>query len=79
MTGGYAGGQAEWVRVPYADMSLLSLPDDVPDEKALYLSDIVPTSLHACECANVKRNDTVGIWGLGKQYFSSTYISIWLP
>jgi threonine dehydrogenase-like Zn-dependent dehydrogenase len=64
-TGGFAGGQAEYVRVPFADTNLLALPDDVPDEKGLYLSDILCTSYHACKEANIKKGDTVGIWGLG--------------
>lgn len=64
-TGGYAGGQAEYVRAPRADYNLLKIPDKVPDEKALYLSDIVPTSYHSVVCADVKKGDTVAIWGLG--------------
>ena len=43
-TGGFAGGQAEYARVPFGDVNLLKLPDDVPDEKGLYLSDVVSTS-----------------------------------
>jgi len=65
LTGGYPGGQADYVRVPIADQNTLPLPDDVPDEKALYLSDIVPTAYHATEMAEVKEGDTVAIWGLG--------------
>lgn len=64
-TGGFAGGQAEYVRVPFADVNLLPLPDDVPDEKGLYLSDIIPTSFHACFECNIQKGDVVGIWGLG--------------
>ncbi|RPA75987.1 GroES-like protein [Ascobolus immersus RN42] len=63
--GGFAGGQAEYVRVPFGDNSLLKIPDDVPDEKALYLSDIIPTSYHAVLCANVQAGSVVAIWGLG--------------
>lgn len=63
--GGYAGGQAEYVRCPYADTNLLQVPDGVPDEKALFLSDIVPTSYHATECAEVKEGKSVAVWGLG--------------
>jgi threonine dehydrogenase-like Zn-dependent dehydrogenase len=63
--GGFAGGQAEYVRVPFADTNLLPIPDGVPDERALYLSDIVSTSYHACKRAHIKEGDTVGIWGLG--------------
>jgi threonine dehydrogenase-like Zn-dependent dehydrogenase len=64
-TAGFAGGQAEYVRVPFADTNLLALPDDVPDEKGLYLSDILCTSFHACTEAHIEEGQTVGIWGLG--------------
>ncbi|KFA79683.1 hypothetical protein S40288_09070 [Stachybotrys chartarum IBT 40288] len=64
-SGGYAGGQAEYVRCPFGDVNLLKLPDSVPDEKALYLSDIVPTSYHATVCAEVKEGKSVAIWGMG--------------
>lgn len=63
--GGFSGGQAEYVRVPFGDNNLLKLPSDVPDEKGLYLSDIIPTSYHAVQCANVTAGSTVAIWGLG--------------
>ncbi|KAI9781360.1 MAG: hypothetical protein M1816_002380 [Peltula sp. TS41687] len=63
--GGYAGGQAEYVRCPLADNNLLKIPDSVPDEKALYLSDIMPTSYHSVVCAEVSKGKTVAIWGLG--------------
>jgi len=65
LTGGVPGGQAEYVRVPFADRNCLPLPDNVPDDKGLYLSDIVPTAYHGVELANVKEGDKVGIWGLG--------------
>lgn len=63
--GGYAGGQAEYVRCPFGDVNLLKIPDGVPDEKALYLSDIVPTSYHAVQCADVEKGKSVAIWGAG--------------
>jgi len=63
--GGYAGGQAEYVRVPYAAQNLLRLPSEVPDEKGLYLSDILPTSYHAVQDTGVHSGDTVAVWGLG--------------
>lgn len=63
--GGYAGGQAEYVRCPFADNNLLKVPDSVPDEKVLYLSDIVPTSYHSVVCANVDKDKSVAIWGMG--------------
>lgn len=64
-TGGFAGGQAEFVRVPYGDVNLLPLPDDVPDEQGLYLSDVVGTSWNAVVDTGVKKGDTVAVWGAG--------------
>lgn len=64
-TGGFAGGQAEYTRVPYGDVNLLKLPDDVPDEKGLYLSDVVSTSWNCVVDTGVKEGDTVAIWGAG--------------
>jgi threonine dehydrogenase-like Zn-dependent dehydrogenase len=65
LTGGVPGGQAELVRVPYADVNCLVVPDDLEDEKALLLTDVVPTSYHGCKLGKVKQDDVVGIWGLG--------------
>ncbi|KAJ9206350.1 hypothetical protein DTO164E3_497 [Paecilomyces variotii] len=64
-TGGFAGGQAEYVRVPYGDVNLLKLPDDVPDEKGLYLSDVLCTSWHCVTDTGVNPGDVVAIWGGG--------------
>ncbi|RAH73716.1 zinc-dependent alcohol dehydrogenase [Aspergillus aculeatinus CBS 121060] len=64
-TGGFAGGQAEYVRVPYGDQNLLALPDDVPDEKGLYLSDVLATSYHCVVDTGVDKGDVVAIWGAG--------------
>ncbi|KAF2197646.1 GroES-like protein [Delitschia confertaspora ATCC 74209] len=64
-TGGYAGGQAEYVRVPIGEQSLLKLPGSVPDEKGLYLSDVLPTSYHSVSDTGVYEGDCVAIWGLG--------------
>jgi threonine dehydrogenase-like Zn-dependent dehydrogenase len=64
-TGGYAGGQAEYVRVAYGDVNLLKIPDDVPDEKALYLSDVLATSWNCVVDTGVKEGDVVAIWGAG--------------
>lgn len=64
-TGGFAGGQAEYTRVPYGDVNLLPLPDNVPDEKGLYLSDVLATSWHAVVDTGVQEGDTVAIWGAG--------------
>ncbi|OIW29202.1 GroES-like protein [Coniochaeta ligniaria NRRL 30616] len=64
-TGGFAGGQAEYVRVPIGDVNLLEIPDDVPDEKALYLSDVLCTSYNAVKDTAVYPNDEVAIFGAG--------------
>ncbi|KAL2149087.1 hypothetical protein VTH82DRAFT_1773 [Thermothelomyces myriococcoides] len=64
-TGGFAGGQAEYVRVPIADANLLEIPDGVPDEKALYLSDVLPTAYNAVKDTAVYPNDQVAIFGAG--------------
>lgn len=64
-TGGFAGGQAEYVRVPFADYNLLSIPDGLADEQVIYLSDVLPTSYHTVVDTGVKIGDVVGIWGLG--------------
>lgn len=64
-TGGFAGGQAEYVRVPYGDVNLLRLPDSVPDEKGLYLSDVLCTSWHCVVDTGVKEGDVVAVWGAG--------------
>ena len=62
LTGGFAGGQAEYVRVPFGEVNLLPVPEGVSPEQALYLSDILPTSLHAVEDTGVKEGDVVGVW-----------------
>lgn len=64
-TGGFAGGQAEYARVPNGDVNLLPLPDDVPDEKGLYLSDVLSTAWNAVVDTGVKKGDVVAIWGAG--------------
>jgi threonine dehydrogenase-like Zn-dependent dehydrogenase len=64
-TGGFAGGQAEWVRVPLADVNLLEIPDEVPDEKALYLSDVLPTAYNCVKDTVVHEGDVVAIFGAG--------------
>ena len=64
-TGGFAGGQAEYVRVPFGDVNLLKLPDGVPDEKGLYLSDVLSTSWNCVVDTGVKDGDVVAIWGAG--------------
>jgi threonine dehydrogenase-like Zn-dependent dehydrogenase len=64
-TGGFAGGQAEYVRVPLGDVNLLKIPDNVPDEKALYLSDVLATSWNCCVDTTIYKDDVVAIWGAG--------------
>lgn len=64
-TGGFAGGQAEYVRVPLGDVNLLAIPDDVPDEKALYLSDVLATSYNCVKDTAVYKGDEVAIFGAG--------------
>jgi len=65
LTGGYAGGQAEYARVPYADIGPLVVPPDLSDEKVLFLSDILPTGYMAAECCDIKPGDVVAVWGCG--------------
>lgn len=65
MTAGFAGGQSEYVRVPYGDFNLLHLPDDVPDEKGLYLSDTLCTAWHCVVDTGVNKGDIVAVWGAG--------------
>lgn len=64
-TGGYQGGQAEYVRVPFADNGLLKVPADLPDEKLVPLADALPTAWYATEMAEVGPGDNVAIWGAG--------------
>ena len=63
--GGFAGGQAEYVRVPFSDVGPMKLPEDLPDEKVLFLSDILPTAYMAVDNCNLQPGDTVAIWGCG--------------
>ena len=65
MFGGYAGGQAEYARVPFADVGPLKVPDGLEDDKVLFLSDIFPTGYMAAENCNIQQGDTVGVWGCG--------------
>jgi threonine dehydrogenase-like Zn-dependent dehydrogenase len=65
MLGGYAGGQAEFVRVPFADVGPFKVDEDVTDEQALFLSDILPTGYMGAEMANIKPGDVVAVWGAG--------------
>ncbi|WP_242416552.1 zinc-dependent alcohol dehydrogenase [Sphingomonas panni] len=65
MTGGYPGGQAEYVRVPFSDVGPIVIPDGVDDEKVLFLSDILPTGWMAAENADIEDGDIVAVWGCG--------------
>lgn len=66
MTGGYSGGQAEYVRVPFSDVGPLVIPDEsIADEQVLFLTDILPTAWMACENAEIEPGDTIAIWGCG--------------
>jgi len=66
ITGGFPGGQAEYVRVPYADVTPLKVPDSLTDEQVLFLSDIYPTGWQAAyNCGIVRDKDTVAVWGCG--------------
>jgi threonine dehydrogenase-like Zn-dependent dehydrogenase len=65
LLGGYSGGQAEYLRVPFADVGPIKVPDGIPDEKVVFLSDIFPTGYMAAENAEIEDGDTVAIWGCG--------------
>nr|WP_294507586.1 zinc-dependent alcohol dehydrogenase [uncultured Rhodopila sp.] len=65
LLGGYAGGQAEYLRVPYADVGPITVPDGITDEQALFLSDIFPTGYMAADFCNIQPGDTIAIWGCG--------------
>lgn len=65
MMGGYAGGQAQYVRIPFANVGPLKIESDLPDEKVLFLSDIFPTGYMAAENAQIQEGDTVAVWGCG--------------
>ena len=65
LTGGFAGGQAEYLRVPYADVGPMKVPDGIPDEQVLFLSDVYPTGYMAAENAEIEPGDTVAVWGCG--------------
>ncbi|HEY8550697.1 MAG TPA: zinc-dependent alcohol dehydrogenase [Vicinamibacterales bacterium] len=65
MLGGYAGGQAEYARVPFADVGPIKVPDELSDEQVLFLSDIFPTGYMAAEACDIKPGDTVAVWGCG--------------
>ncbi len=63
--GGYAGGQAEYARVPFADVGPIKVPEGLTDEQVLFLSDIFPTGYQAAESCNIQPGDIVAVWGCG--------------
>lgn len=65
LTGGYSGGQAEYVRVPFSDVGPIVIPDGLDDDQVLFLSDILPTGWMAAENAEIEEGDTVAVWGCG--------------
>ena len=65
MLGGYAGGQAEYARVPFADVGPIKVPDELSDEQVLFLSDIFPTGFMAAEACHIKPGDVIAVWGCG--------------
>jgi threonine dehydrogenase-like Zn-dependent dehydrogenase len=65
MMGGYAGGQAQYVRVPFADVGPMKVPDSLTDEQVLFLTDIFPTGYMAAENCSIQPGDTIAVWGCG--------------
>ena len=65
LTGGYAGGQAEYARVPFADVGPLKVPEGMTDEQVLFLSDIFPTGYMGAEMCNIEPGDVIAVWGAG--------------
>jgi threonine dehydrogenase-like Zn-dependent dehydrogenase len=65
LTGGYDGCQAEYIRVPIANVNLLKVDPDLPDEKLIFLSDVACTAWHACEMGEVREGQVVAVWGAG--------------
>ncbi len=63
--GGFAGGQAEYARVPFADFGAFKVPEGLTDEKVLFLTDIFPTGYMGAENADIEPGDTVAVWGCG--------------
>ena len=77
MMGGIPGGQAEYLRVPFADVGPVKIPDGLPDEKVVFLSDIYPTGYMAAENAQIQPGDTVAVWGCGPVGLF-TILSAWM-
>jgi threonine dehydrogenase-like Zn-dependent dehydrogenase len=65
LLGGYSGGQAEYLRIPYADVGPIKVPDNLTDDQVLFLSDIFPTGYMAADFCNIEPGDTIAVWGCG--------------
>ena len=65
LTGGFAGGQAEYVRVPFADVGPMAVPSTLTDEQVLFLTDVFPTGYMGAELCDIKDGDTIAVWGAG--------------
>src|SRR3954453_17637829 len=65
LLGGYAGGQAEYARVPFADVGPIKIPEGLTDEQVLFLSDIFPTGYMGADMCNIQHGDTIAVWGCG--------------
>jgi threonine dehydrogenase-like Zn-dependent dehydrogenase len=65
LTGGFAGGQAEYARVPFADFGPLKVPDELTDDQVLFLTDILPTGYMGAEMCGIRPGDTIAVWGCG--------------
>ncbi|WP_433393447.1 zinc-dependent alcohol dehydrogenase [Micromonospora sp. KLBMP9576] len=65
LLGGYAGGQAEYARVPFADVGPVKVPEDVPDDQAVLLADVLPTGYMGAEMCDIKPGDVIAVWGAG--------------
>src|SRR5512135_2374864 len=65
LLGGYPGGQAQYARVPFADIGPVKIEDDLPDERVLFLSDILPTDYMGAEMCDIRPGDVVAVWGAG--------------
>jgi threonine dehydrogenase-like Zn-dependent dehydrogenase len=80
LTGGYAGGQAEYVRVPMADVAPMKVPEGMEDEEVLFLTDIFPTGYQAAEQAGIKGGEIVAVWGTGPVgLFAIQSAKFWAP
>jgi len=76
--GGYAGGQAEYVRVPFADVGPAKLPDSITDEQAVMLADVLPTGFMAAENCGIQPGDTIAVWGCGPVGLFAAKSAFWL-